>query len=308
MRDVENLYAGISYMQYLEGEKHLVFLTPQGLELGSLDRATTIGRLASDARVALDVVHTYGMIGAPPPSSRHSFALPSAGMIFNQRFKIENSRHLSALTGGETAAFKYGSATFARLDGTTRAQYLLGYAPTNAARDGTFRRVNVTVNRPGVKVIYRQGYYAREQQGPIDRRAFMTLTRITAAIEYHLPIRDINVTLDEPVLIGSPGNYVVTARGHIGSGVIQFARKGDLHVASLEGVFTCGDEKARLVGDVRQTLDFELTEANYQRFLREGLSFTVRVPVSAEPAALKVIVYDYPADAIGSEIVRLKRS
>ncbi|HJR61902.1 MAG TPA: VWA domain-containing protein [Vicinamibacterales bacterium] len=307
MRDVENLYAGITYMRYLEGEKHLVFLTPQGLQLGRLENATTLARLASDARVAVDVVHTYGMIGAPPATTRASFSVPTAGMVFNQRFKVENSRHMSDLTGGETAAFKYGSATFARLDQTTRAQYLLGYSPDNANWDGTYRRVKVTVKRPNVTVLYRHGYYGQEQVTPLDRRRFMTYTRITAAANYYLPISDIKLTLRDPVLSTTPGGFVVTARAHIAPGALPFDAKEGLHRASLEAVFTCGDKRERLVGDVWQTLEFALTEANYQRFLRDGLSFDVRVPVTSVPRHLKVVVYDYATDAIGSMSVELPK-
>ncbi|MFY9802465.1 MAG: VWA domain-containing protein [Candidatus Acidiferrales bacterium] len=41
-----------------------------------------------------------------------------------------------------------------------RSQYVLGYYPTNVKRDGTFRKIQVTVNRPDVKLLARKGYYA----------------------------------------------------------------------------------------------------------------------------------------------------
>jgi hypothetical protein len=38
--------------------------------------------------------------------------------------------------------------------------YLLGYTPSNPDLDGTFRDVQVIVNRPDVTVRYRHGYFA----------------------------------------------------------------------------------------------------------------------------------------------------
>ena len=307
LRDLENLYAGITSMRYLEGEKHLVFLTPQGLQLRSLDNASTLGRLASDARVAVDVVHTYGMIGAPPSNAFQSFNLPTAGMVFNQRFKIENSRQISDMTGGETAAFKYGSETFARLDATTRAQYLLGYSPSNAAWDGRYRRVRVTVNRPDVRVLYRRGYYGREQWAPPDRRTFLTFSRIAAAAKYHQSIDDIRLSVEEAKMGGAASAQSVTATVRIAPGGIGFRRNGGLHAASLDAVFACVDRKDRTVGDVTKTLELTLTDEEYQRFERQGLRFDVTVPATSEAARLKVIVYDYANDAIGSKAVPVKR-
>jgi VWFA-related protein len=307
VRDVENLYAGITYMRYLEGEKHLVFLTPQGLALGRLENATALARLASDARVALNVIHTYGMIGAPPATTRASFSVPTAGMVFSQRFKVENSRHLSDQTGGETAAFKYGSPTFERLDRTTRAQYLLGYAPANTLWDGKYRRVTVKVNRPDLTVLYRHGYYGEEQVTPLDRRRFMTYSRITAAANYHQPISDLTLTLHDAVLTGAAGSHRATATARLEPGIMQFTHRGGRYIASLRALFTCGDNRDRVVGEVWRTVEFDLSEESYRRALAEGLWFNVQVPVSAEPKYLKVVVYDYASDAIGAEAVLLKK-
>jgi VWFA-related protein len=47
-----------------------------------------------------------------------------------------------------------------RLLGADRYQYRLGYPPASGASDGTFRRIQVAVRRPGVQVRARQGYVA----------------------------------------------------------------------------------------------------------------------------------------------------
>jgi VWFA-related protein len=41
-----------------------------------------------------------------------------------------------------------------------RSQYSIGYSPTNAKRDGSFRRIEVKLNQPDLKVQTRKGYYA----------------------------------------------------------------------------------------------------------------------------------------------------
>jgi Ca-activated chloride channel family protein len=41
-----------------------------------------------------------------------------------------------------------------------RQQYVLGYYPTNAARDGAFRKIRVEVTPSDMKTLTRKGYYA----------------------------------------------------------------------------------------------------------------------------------------------------
>ena len=52
----------------------------------------------------------------------------------------------------------------ARIGNELRNQYLLGYSPTNASRDGKFRRVRVNLSSPpdlpNLRTYYRHGYYA----------------------------------------------------------------------------------------------------------------------------------------------------
>ena len=59
-------------------------------------------------------------------------------------------------------------AAFAQIEQELRAQYLLTYTPTNRARDGSYRRLQLEITNPQLKkqnlrLYYRQGYYAKAQ-------------------------------------------------------------------------------------------------------------------------------------------------
>jgi VWFA-related protein len=58
------------------------------------------------------------------------------------------------------------TAAFAQIEQELRSQYLLSYTPTNRARDGSFRKIEVELTNPALRkqklrLLYRQGYYAR---------------------------------------------------------------------------------------------------------------------------------------------------
>lgn len=81
-------------------------------------------------------------------------------------------KELSAPTGGR--AFEAGkkiplSNIFASIEQEMRSQYAIGYVPSNRTRDGKFRRLDVRLLRPGLRVRARKGYYAAQNQ-PSDQK------------------------------------------------------------------------------------------------------------------------------------------
>jgi VWFA-related protein len=56
---------------------------------------------------------------------------------------------------------------FSQIDQELRSQYLIAYSPTNANHDGSYRRLRLEILNPDlrknkVKLLYREGYYARK--------------------------------------------------------------------------------------------------------------------------------------------------
>jgi Ca-activated chloride channel family protein len=73
-------------------------------------------------------------------------------------------QRLSEITGGQIfKAEKVGdlSGVYKQVAAAIRTVYSIGYYPTNAEKDGTYRRVRVTVNRNDAAVRTRRGYYAK---------------------------------------------------------------------------------------------------------------------------------------------------
>ncbi len=74
-----------------------------------------------------------------------------------------NLEQLTRATGGrlyKPQSFDDLTRVYTEIAEELRNQYALYYTPTNAARDGSFRRVSVEVPRRAVRVTTRVGYYA----------------------------------------------------------------------------------------------------------------------------------------------------
>lgn len=316
-QDLSNLYAGINYLRHIDGEKHLAFVTPGGLPLGRVESDKSLGAMASDARVALHMVYTGGTAGAPkprfePPSFSRGGRIavspvPSAGAVFSQTFNVQAMRRVAEISGGQLTAFRTADRAFTRLDLGTRFQYLLGYYPSNPARNGAYRRIQVKVNRPGVTVLHRQGYYASDQLVPYDRREFVTHSRLAAAGRYREQIQDIRITVKTPVLTGEADARELTVQGSIDLSRVKFALMEGRHAASLDIGIYAGDAREQVVGETLKKIDLQLSDEIHQALMRDGVPFTARFSVTGAPAYVKVIVYDYASDLLGSAMLKLRK-
>jgi VWFA-related protein len=66
-------------------------------------------------------------------------------------------------TGGRVISVhndKTMAKAFDEISEELRSQYVLGYVPSNAARDGTYRKIKVETTEPDTKILSRRGYYA----------------------------------------------------------------------------------------------------------------------------------------------------
>jgi VWFA-related protein len=308
-QDLSTLYTGIRYLRFLDGEKHLVFVSEFGLFLPRLENDTSLAALASDARVVIDTLQTGGI--------DYKQVLPSSGSVsaVNMAASLEGSamfrttqarrslRTFSELTGGTTSVGQTTGKALEQIDRGSRFEYLLGYAPINAAYDGRFRRITVRVKRPGLRVLSRRGYYARPDLLPFDRKQFMTYSRMAAAANLAEEVPDLPVRATVDYVEGAQSLMVNISMGP--RGVSMDGTTGKYKGAVDIAIF-CGDKKQNLVCSDWQTVDFNLTEGNYQLFQIRGAGYSQRLPLSGAPAFVKVIAYDYTADALGSALVRVK--
>lgn len=83
-------------------------------------------------------------------------------------YGAEVMKLLAAKTGGRVFPAPGGARlrdAFANTVEELRRQYTLGYESTNEKLDGKWRAIEVRVNRPGLNIRARQGYYAQKKKG-----------------------------------------------------------------------------------------------------------------------------------------------
>jgi len=154
----------------------------------SNDLAAT-GSLLSDAQVAIYPVDARGLVnysafsaGADPnPGASSAIIGTTLNGGLGQQMNAEASVLMAAHTSMSDLAEKTGGRAFwghNNLDGEVQESltdgstyYTLAYYPDNKDWNGDFRKIHVKVNRSGIKLRYRLGYFAD------DRTAFTKETQ-----------------------------------------------------------------------------------------------------------------------------------
>jgi VWFA-related protein len=318
MQDLQNIYTSIEYLRYIEGEKHLLFFSESGLFLPRLENDKSIAAMANDARVSIDTFQTGGVYLNP------SFGANTGGLprriqgpgnpnppqmnlgSTSRTFALSTLRNISQMTGGLASIHENISNALARVNEVTRGEYLLGYYPQNNNWNGQYRRITVRVNRPNVRVSFRHGYYAHETLEPFDREAFLSYSRITAAAGYSQDVKDLPFKVEAREDRSTPDNPQILIDMKVDASRVPFQTVNGLHKGRLYITIFYGDSKGRSLGDQWETLEMNLREETYRRVIKEGIPFSVRIPMQVPNQNLRVVVYNFDNDKVGSSFSKVR--
>ena len=289
MQDVGNLYAGVDYLRYIEGEKHIVFVTEQGFQMPRADHDRDLATMAADARVALNTVQTGGV------------ATVGIGANINiiNGFQLSALRTISEISGGQVAVSQMGDKAFDRILSSTEFGYLLGYTSNGPEPNGRPRNIKVEVKRRGVTVSHRQAYIARSGDVRYDPRQSMATTRLVAAAAYSGEIKDLRVQ-SKLSDVREGANRAISVELTIDASRLVFARVGAEYLAALNVTIICGDSHNKNIGETWESRDIRFPASRLDEVRRTGLPVTVKVPVRQPPNFVKIMVYDYGSDLLGS--------
>ncbi len=284
------LFAGIEFLRFMDGDKHLLYMggAPPLVFNESADLARLFAARANDARVIVDHVWTDGT------------KRTGGGCLA--------CRDLAELTGGYYTSLEVMETALAQLDQRSRSFYLLGYVPVNPAMDGKYRHVRVEVNRPNVTVNYRHGYFASEEIPALQIKELVAATRANTLASFDENVTDIDIelqaTLEKTPNAGAIQQVRVDVRVDVSP--LGIGLTDGLHIGQLEVTVYCGDGSQKVIGETKVGWNLRANDETFMDWLRNGLQRTLRVPVTAKPKFVKVIVYDPISDRTGSMTVTIK--
>jgi VWFA-related protein len=185
-------------------------------------------------------------------------------------------------------------------DGST--YYTLAYTPDKIDPQTAYHRIDVKLDRPGVKLAYRRGYYSSPQKAmPVEQGA----AALRAALQPGMP-QSTMLFLTATVLPPDNTHKDVRIRYVVNPNGVTFADIADQrkHLV-LDCIAIAYDKDGKEVGHASDTLDGAIKAAAYETVMNNGIPAQQEIALPPGSYNLRLGVMDRPSQQIGTVDVPL---
>jgi len=261
------------------------------------------------ANLAIYSVDTRGLQAISPlgdastGSLRGTGAYSGAALTNNMNANFASQEVMGTLssdTGGKAFFDSNDFApAFAQVQRDTSAYYAVGFHSTNPLRDGKYRKLTIKVNRAGVKIEYRPGYYAPadfKHSGHEDRER-----ELQEELASDLPATDMAVYMDALYFQLDENRFYVPVSLIVPGSQIPFVKGGDKDSprrATLDIIGSVIDEGKREIGHARETVKLNLDPSLQAR--QKNIQYTTSFNLPPGKYQMKFVVRENQTGSMGS--------
>ena len=308
------------------GRKNLIWvssafpfsLSPQDTGYGHMyrnysEQIQQTARLLSAARVAVYSVDARGLVGtqprpdalvstvARPEQAGEDEMTQSATMVDTSHLAMEQ---LAQATGGR-AFYNVNDLSKAVASGVSdgTSYYTLGYYPENKDWDGKFRRIEIKTKRKGIRIRFREGYYALNSAdaapGPNPKQQQNQMREVLAAALDPMPATA--VTFRARLVTAPTGQSPQQVQFQVDADSISFEDAGQgRQRCNLDFVAFSVAADGKILRSVAKSVDTPLQTSEYASVLQQGLPFRMEIESSAGTQYLRLAVRDNLSGRVGT--------
>jgi hypothetical protein len=198
---------------------------------------------------------------------------------------------LADATGGFAAVNRNDlDGAFDRIVAENSSYYMLGFYSTNDRRNGRYRKLEVRVNRPGLRVRNRAGYYEARGRAPNQPAASSTAVApaLSDALGSPLPVSGVPMKVFAAPFKGTAPNAAVALALEIDVRNLDFVEGNGTFNEQIEVAYTAVNNQGKVFPGERQTATLTLKPDTYERAKSRG--FRVLSQASLPPGRYQVRV------------------
>jgi len=180
--------------------------------------------------------------------------------------------------------------------------YTLEYYPDNKQWDGQFRAIKVSVDRPGINLRYREGYYAVDPAKIAKEEADQVAENFSRSLQADSPSATA-ILFQAQVTTPSPKNNKVIVTFHVDPKTLTFEHKDDGHEFAKVNctVWAYGKDKNKPLMSNNDTVTANLKREDYQLMMKQQF-FPCKRELELKPGSyqLKLGVLDRTSNRMGT--------
>lgn len=223
-----------------------------------------------------------------------------SALLSEARQAREMSRDLAALTGGVSLVDTNDAlAGIDRAVADASTHYVLSYEPETPARGSEYRRVDVRVNRPGVRVLARRGYRAPGMTPPPPMKTPGSVSpQLRTLLAAVMPDDGLAMRV-EAVPVARNGRQTRLAVIVEVNGALLGDRRDEGTIEMEQGLLTV-DTSGKASNGIRRTFTLQPTPGQWDVLLASNLRTIWAVDLPAGRHQLRVAARDATAGRGGS--------
>jgi VWFA-related protein len=264
-----------------------------------------------DPRVYTHLGDDFVDIASTPPGDMESGTekIKSTMIQDDAVFAQDNLRTLAAETGGFASVASPGFAkAFDQIHDEQSRYYLIGYYPSNEARDGKFRSIEVRVSRPGLTVKARRGYTpgaaaaapgATASPGGSEAAAGVS-PELQRALESALPVPGLTLRGTAAPFKGTAEKASVVVIVQASGRDLLFTPKDGRFEDTVELAAVALDGYGRPHGGTRASVSMPLSQRSVAAVERMGVVFQMRLDLGPGSYQLRIAARDGGSGVAGA--------
>jgi hypothetical protein len=265
------------------------------------DEAERASRALNNANVAIYPVDARGLIGMPASFSASArSAAPSKGPprpVSTIPEGHDSMQILAEKTGGK-AFYNTNDIRGAMRKALEDAEvtYTVGFYPTSEDLDNKFHELKVKVERKGVEVRHRKGYFASEEKLPTEQQMSESLRdTMSSGLDASAIVLTARINVvDKP----QPGSLQLLIAVDIASLPLdhvqdRWSGQAEIAIAQL-------DDNGKQLAGTAETVNLNLKDDTYKKALQTGLVMNKGVIPNAAARRIRVVVMDRKTGQLGS--------
>jgi VWFA-related protein len=177
--------------------------------------------------------------------------------------------------------------------------YLIGYYTTNAALDGKFRRIKVSLNNGNsANLDYRQGYFAGKQFAKFT--AADKERQLEDALMLGDPITELTIALEVDYFQLNRAEYFVPLVVKIPGHELALARRGGAEHTRIDFIGEVKDSYGTTVQNLRDKVDIKLTDATAAELAKRPIQYDTGFTLLPGKYQIKFLARDNETGRIGT--------